>query len=87
MAHHKALNYKDNGLHKTLTKDVNGNLTSCIYYKRKDENDVLTKKVVEETMVNTYDGATLTKVVLTRTHYRGFPEIAGCIETEINIFN
>ncbi len=83
----KILNYKDNGLHKAISKDVQGNIISCTYYKRKDSEDVLTKKVVEETMVNTYADSTLTKAVLTRKHYKGFPEILGETESEIETYS
>ena len=81
----RVINYKDNGLHKSITKDLNGNIVSCIYYKRKDVDDVLTKKVVEETMVNSYNGSDLTKVTITRKHYKGLPEALG--DTEIEIIN
>lgn len=79
---HRVLNYQNNGLHKAVVVDANGNPTSCIYYKRDDGNGNLSKKVVEETMVNTYNGSDLTKVVITRKHYKGLPEVLGVTETE-----
>jgi len=81
----KILEHDDTHFHKSIIIDTNGNSTSCIYYKRRDTgDDTLTKKVIEETMVNTYDATpNLIKVVVTRTFYKGFPEIAGDSETRV----